>query len=312
MKKDKILNNELFTDFKAVALAADLIEREIIEAENVEVIPVGSDKRAFAKDIEQSQSYYLESRRQNRLRIQVNREGLYDMLPEGLFHRPPKGSSAMDEEGMIKDIRERREEEKAARLFFSPFDVELNHARVMAELYENMLDKKTTYTELNRIFEKSWAEFDLLDKRQSIIWMHLIPEIQQRRNDMPFISKILNALFNLPVEISDNSNHIKLIAIDAQMQMQLGKSALGIDTIIGKEFMPEHEAIKVKIGPAHPSSLISFIPGGKNRAVLEMALSYLVPIDTEVQTELLTDPSFRQTTLSQNGEASYLGYTVFL
>jgi hypothetical protein len=144
MKKETLINNELFTDYKAVAHAADLIERKIIDADRIEIIPLGPDKRAFAKDIEDTTAYYSEKRRHERIRISTNREGLYDMLPEGLFHRPPTGSAGMDEESMIKDIRDRREEEKEARLFFTPFDAEINYVRIMTELYENMLDKKTT------------------------------------------------------------------------------------------------------------------------------------------------------------------------
>lgn len=312
MKKDKIINNELFTDFKAVAQAADLIERDVIDAEQIEVIPIGSDKRAFSKDIEKTEVYFAEQREQERIRISVNREGLYDMLPEGLFHQPPRGSSSMDEEGMIRDIRERRAEEKQARLFFSPFDAELNHTRMMTELYENMLDKKTTYTHLNRVFEHSWEEFSLLNKEQSIIWMHLIPEIQQKRNDIYFISKVLTALFNIEIEITDESTHIKPASIALEMQMQLGKSALGIDTIIGQNFMPDHQLLKLKIGPTNPQELISFMPEKKNRKIMDMALSYLIPIDTEVEIELLTASDFQQTTLSDHQESAYLGFTVFI
>lgn len=312
MKKETFINNELFTDYKAVAHAADLIERDIIAADRIEIIPLGPDKRAFAKDIEDTSVYYSEKRRQDRIRISTNREGLYDMLPEGLFHRPPTGSAGMDEESMIKDIRERREEEKQARLFFIPFDAEINHVRIMTELYENMLDKKTTYSHLSRIFEFGWDEFNLLNKEQSIIWMHLLPEIQQKRNDVDFVSKVLTALFNLPIKIVAATANVKPIKIADDLQIQLGSGALGIDTIIGDSFMPEHESFNINIGPTSPQELINFIPGQKNRAILDMAISYLMPVDAEVNVELLTAPDLQETILSADGEHAYLGYTVYL
>jgi len=312
MKKETLINNELFTDYKAVAHAADLIERNIIDADRIEIIPIGPDKRAFAKDIENTNAYFSEKRRHDRIRINTNREGLYDMLPEGLFHRPPTGSAGMDEESMIKDIRDRREEEKQARLFFTPFDAEINHVRIMTELYENKLDKKTTYADLSQIFEFGWDEFNLLNKEQSIIWMHLLPEIQQKRNDIDFASKVLTALFNLPIEIVDATANITPIKIADNMQMQLGSSALGIDTIIGDSFMPEHEAFNINIGPTSPQELVNFIPGQKNRAILDMAISYLIPVDAEVNVELLTAIDFQETVLSADGESAYLGYTVYI
>jgi hypothetical protein len=312
MKKETLINNELFTDYKAVAQAADLIERNVIEADRIEIIPVGPDKRAFAKDIENAHVYYSEKRRHDRIRINTNRESLYDMLPEGLFHRPPTGSAGMDEESMIKDIRDRREEEKQARLFFTPFDAEINHVRIMTELYENKLDKKTTYSDLSQIFEFGWDEFNLLNKEQSIIWMHLLPEIQQKRNDIDFVSKVLTALFNLPIAIVDATASVTPIKIADELQMQLGSGALGIDTIIGNSFMPEHESFNINIGPTSPQELVNFIPGQKNRAILDMAISYLMPVDTEVNVELLTAVDFQETVLSTDGESVYLGYTVYI
>ena len=312
MKKETLVHNELFTDYKAIAHAADLIERNIIDADQIEIIPNGPDKRAFAKDIESSESYYSERRRQNRIRISTNRESLYDMLPEGLFHRPPTGSAGMDEESMIKDIKDRREEEKHARLFFTPFDAEINHVRIMTELYENKLDKKTTYSDLSQIFEFGWDEFKLLNKEQSIIWMHLLPEIQQKRNDIDFVSKVLTALFNLPILLIDATANVSPIKIADDMQMQLGGSALGIDTIIGDSFMPDNEAYHINIGPTTPQELVKFIPGQPNRAILDMAISYLMPLDAEINVELLTATNFQETLLTDGGESAYLGYTVYI
>ncbi|GGE56720.1 type VI secretion system (T6SS) VasB/ImpH family protein [Pedobacter psychrotolerans] len=312
MKKETLVHNELFTDYKAIAHAADLIERNIIDADQIEIIPNGADKRAFSKDIESSERYYSERRRQSRIRISTNRESLYDMLPEGLFHRPPTGSAGMDEESMIKDIKDRREEEKHARLFFTPFDAEINHVRMMTELYENKLDKKTTYSDLSQIFEFGWDEFNLLNKEQSIIWMHLLPEIQQKRNDIDFVSKVLTALFNLPILLVDTTANVSPVKIADDMQMQLGGSALGIDTIIGDSFIPDNEAYHINIGPTTPQELIKFIPGQPNRAILDMAISYLMPLDAEISVELLTATDFQETLLTDGGESAYLGYTVYI
>ncbi|MGM9476713.1 type VI secretion system baseplate subunit TssG [Pedobacter sp. GSP4] len=312
MKKETFINNELFTDYKAVAQAADLIERGVIDADRIEIVPLGPDKRAFSKDIENTSTYYSEKRRHDRIRINTNREGLYDMLPEGLFHRPPTGSAGLDEESMIKDIRERREEEKQARLFFTPFDAEINHVRVMTELYENKLDKKITYADLSQIFELGWDEFNLLNKEQSIIWMHLLPEIQQKRGDIDFVSKVLTALFNLPINLVDATANVAPIKIADDLQMQLGAGALGINTIIGDSFMPEHELFNINIGPSAPNELIKFIPGQKNRAILDMAINYLMPIEAEVNIELLTAADYQETVLSTNGDSTFLGYTVYL
>lgn len=312
MKKESLVNNELFTDYKSVAFAADLVERGIVEINNIEIIPIGADKRAFAKDINRASEYFSEQRFHNRLRIEANRESLYDMLPEGLFHRPPKGSSSLDEEGMMIDVRERREEEKQARLFFSPFDLELNHLRLICELYENRLDQKTTYEELNHIFEFGWEEFNLLNKEQTIIWMHLLPEIQQKRNDLNFISKVLTALFNINIHLTDTSSKIQPTLISEHDQVVLGRGALGIDTIIGDQFLPENGQVSVEIGPASSEDIVSFMPGKKNRRIIDMALDYLIPVDTDVSIDFLTEQNRKEIAFEEDGPNVFLGYTVYL
>jgi len=312
MKKGNLIDNELFTDYKAAAKAADLIERGIIDAENIEILPLGADKRAYAKEIEQTSTYFSEQRRTERIRIEVNREGLYDMLPEGLFHRPPSGSSSLDEEGMIQDVRTRREEEKTARKFFSPFDAELNHMRMMIELYENRLDKKTAYTDLNRLFEFGWDEFRLLNREQSIIWMHLLPEIHQKRNDIDFIGQLLTALFNIPFNLINSSHQVKPVAIQKDLQMELGKSDLGINTIIGPDFMPDHDQLSLDIGPASAEDLLQFMPGSTQREILDMVLNYLVPVETEVVIDLRISEDQKIGTLDAESPNVFLGYTVYL
>ena len=105
---------------------------------------------------------------------------------------------------------------------------------------------------------------------------------------------------------------IKPIKIADHLQVELGSGALGIDTIIGDSFTPENESFNINIGPTSPQELVSFIPGQKNRAILDMAISYLMPVDAEVNVELLTAPDYQETVLSEDGENAYLGYTVYL
>ncbi len=312
MKNRTLPNNELFTDYKAAAFAASLIDDGFIDKDKIEIVPVGPEKRAFAKEIKTTSFYYSDKRRHERLRIEINREGIYDMLPEGLFHKPPRGSNEIDEEGMIDDIKLRRVEEQQARLFFSPFDAELNYVKIMTELYESRLDKKDNHTELNKIFELGWDEFSLLNNQQSIIWMNLLPEIQQRRNDLSFISKILSLLFETNFEVSDISHSIKPMQVGDEFQMQLGTGTLGVNTIIGDDFLPDNSLLQINIGPATPSKLITFLPGEKNRAIMDMALSYLIPVDTDVNLDLIIAPEMQKSILSDESESVYLGYTVFV
>lgn len=312
MKQRLHLKNELNTDFKAIAKAAELIENGDFESDQISILPVGAQKRAFAKEIGNYNFYYSDSKRKDCLTIETNQEGLYDMLPEGLFHNPPTGSSGMSEQQMIEDVQFRRAEEKDARTFFMPFEAELNNLRTILELYENRLDKKTTYNDLTMIFRAEWKEFELLDKEQSIIWMHLLPVIHQKRNDVRFLGQLLALLFKVPVEVSYNPSTTRLTPIEETLQFKLGAGNLGINTIIGRSFVTDSEELIINIGPADTHRLIDFMPNTSFSHLIDLAISYLVPVETEVKVNLIADRRNKAGLLGHESDHSYLGYTVYL
>lgn len=70
--------------------------------------------------------------------MEVSRNGIYDLLPESLFHALVLGRDATNTYEVIEEIRQNRVREQENRLFFMPFDTELFLAR--AEILEAELD----------------------------------------------------------------------------------------------------------------------------------------------------------------------------
>lgn len=312
MKQALHLKNDLNTDFKAITKAAELIENGDFEPDQLSVLPTGGRQSAYAKDVGDYSFYYSESKRKDCLVIELNREGFYDMLPEGLFHQPPTGSSGFSEQEMIEDVQVRRAEEKDARKFFMPFEAELNHLRTILELYENRLDKRTTYNDLTRIFGAEWKEFELLDNEQSIIWMHLLPLISEKRNDLDFLGQLLSLLFKVPVQAALSEKSMKLAPIEEKMQFKLGSGSLGIDSIIGNSFLSDEEEVIISIGPADTDKLIRFMPGTPSAYIIDLAVSYLLPVENEVSIKLVANTENRVGALGAGSNNSFLGFTVYL
>lgn len=312
MEQSLYLKNDLNTDYKAIVKAAELIESGEYQSDQIAVLPVGDKKRAFSKEISGHQLYYSESKRTECLTLEINREGLYDMLPEGLFHQPPTGSASMSEEDMVEDVKLRRAEEKDARRFFMPFEAELNHMKILLELYENRLDKKTTYADLTQIFASEWTEFRLFNREQSIIWMNFLPLIHQKRNDVKFLGQLLSLLFNVNVEVSYNSFPFRKVPIEEPMQFRLGSGTLGINSIIGDSFIAEEEELDISIGPASTLRLLDFMPGTANDHIIALTVAYLMPVDVAVEISLIATEHERVAELGLDAANSYLGYTVYL
>ncbi|GGH01398.1 type VI secretion system baseplate subunit TssG [Mucilaginibacter phyllosphaerae] len=304
--------NQLDTDYKAVTLAAELIEQGLISADDVIILPAGPQQRAYAKDISEVSNYTSEYRNRQMLAIHVNREGLYDMLPEGLFHQPPASSVMITEQAMIKDIAIRREEEKQARAFFAPLEAELYHTRTIIELYESRLDKKSTYHELVNIFLKEWQEFKCFDNGQMLILMHVLPVIHEQRNNLPFISNILSIMFKVNVDMQYQlcTNTAPPQEMKA-LETKLGTGVLGVNFIAGQVYEQEQELI-INIGPLTAAQMLSFLPGTRSAEALDVLLSYFIPLSTTVNTSYLVGPDDQKMVLGFDAENACLGFTTYL
>jgi len=304
--------NQIDTDFKAVALAAELIEQGKVGADDFVIIPAGPKKRAYAKEIDGISDYNSVYRNRKMMAIHINREGLYDMLPEGLFHQSPASSVMITEEEMIKDIAVRREQEKQARLFFTPFEAELYHLRTKIELYENRLDKKSDYNELVSIFLKEWREFKCFTNKQMLVLMHVLPVIHEQRNNLPFIGNVLSIMFagefNLSYRISNGAENSEN---NNKLATRLGSGVLGVNFIAGQLEEPEEELV-ITISSITATQMLNYLPGGSTAQALDIFLSYFIPLQTTVAVNYEVMPDNQKLTLGFEQENSCLGFTTYL
>lgn len=304
--------NQIDTDFKAVTLAAELIEQGEVLADEVVILPIGPKKRAYAKEIAGISKYQSVYRNRQMLAININREGLYDMLPEGLFHQSPASSVMITEEEMVKDIATRREEEKQARLFFAPLETELYHIRTVVELYESRLDKKSDYDELVNIFLKEWREFKCFTNEQMVILMHVLPVIHEQRNNLTFIENVLSIMFkghfDLQYQLKSNKSSA---AETVQMATKLGAGILGVNFIAGN-LNEQEEELTITIGPITAKQMLNYLPGTRTARALEVLLSYFIPLQATVSTNFVVEPDFQKLVLGFDQENSCLGFTTYL
>lgn len=305
-------SNLIDTDYKAATLAAGIIDQDEINHDHLMILPVGARQRAYSKEIAAISTYQSVFRNREMTLIQVNREGLYDMLPEGLFHKPPASSVMITEEEMVKDIKERREQEKQARLFFAPFEAELNQLRTTVELYENRLDKKTEHDELVNIFLKEWQEFKCFTNKQMIILMHVLPVIHEQRNNLTFISKVLSIMFDADFDLQYQLVHNTAMAAQtARLETKLGSGVLGVNFIAGNVQEPEEELV-LTIGPLNAHQMLTFLPGTPSAQALAVLLDYFIPLGTTTNSKFVVEPDYQKLVLGPQEDNACLGFTTYL
>jgi hypothetical protein len=293
--------NNFHTDYKAAVLAAELVEAGI-ELNRIFIWPSGAGRRNFSKDILSVEWYAPDGGYKDYLCIKSNREGLYDMLPEGLFHTAVPYSSTRSTEELIDQIKLHKEQEKEARKFFMPLEAEINLFRVLIELYENKIDKKNFYNDLIDIFRPGWEIFELLDQQQANIFLHLIPMLHDTKGNLEKLQQVLNLMLQMPVAVYPVNGQSRV----ADTVCVLGETRLGIDMIAGNTFLEGDEEIMIRVGPISAAQALALMPGERLEEIVRWLVSYFVPADVAVRLE--TELNERKMKL----EESVLGYTAFL
>jgi hypothetical protein len=275
-----ILADTFDTDFKAEVVAAELINGQV-PAEQIIIVLLGSGKRTFRKDVDAVKDEISDFNNKEYTVISTHKEGIYDMLPEGLFHSPALPKSAITQKEIIESIKKHKIEERNARRFFLPYEAGINHLRIQMALYESRLDNGAYHTELVNVFKDYWDIFQYLDSNQSNIFLQILPLIHDIRDDYSVASTIFELLFSLPVHIYCRHQEGAKSAVPAFSCLD--------DTLLGINFTTGHalydageEDIIVNIGPIHNEQLSEFADGRRNSKIVELLCDYLLPVHVDI------------------------------
>lgn len=299
-------------DFKAEVIAAEMIEHGL-SADHVLILQAGAIKRPFRPDVTSIENELSEYDDKEYTLIKTSREGIYDMLPEGLFHYATAHKNATTENEIIKSIKQRRIEEVNARKFFLPFEATINFLRMQMSLYENKIDKRSHYDELINIFSEQWQIFQYLDARQANIFLHLIPVLHNLRDDLKALETIFEMMFILPVTISLNT--ALPFKPEEAFKSKLGDSTLGINLTTGNiNYDDGSDNVNIKITCLKDKTLQQFMPGSNSAKILQLMCDYLLPVHLDITISYELNASDKITRLADNdnsyssvlGEGTYL------
>lgn len=300
-------------DLKAEVVAAEMVDNGAATIDQLMIVLLGASKRTFRKDVDSMYEETAKYDHKEYIMINTHKEGIYDMLPEGLFHQPALPKTATTEAEILAYMRQHRVEEQNARRFFLPFESAINHQRIQLALYEGRLDKGAHHDELLELFADHWEIFDYLDTAQANIFIQILPLIHDLRDDHRMVETIFHLIFNLPVKI--NMRRQRPIKNPKPIFSLLSDCRLGVNMATANDVYDggEDELI-ITIGPIGNAQLQQFSAGSTNHKILELLCGYLLPIhiETSVEYELgEQDKTFRLAD-KQNNFNSTLGLSTFL
>jgi hypothetical protein len=239
------------------------------------------------------------------LYIDISREGLYDMLPEGLFHQTQTKSFKTTQDS-VDEFREHRREEKEARSCFLPLEQEFYRLRILLEMEERKALFAFTDPSHQGLFAKFWGKQPVLNEQQSAIFFFLLPLFYRIVGNLPLTALCFEAILGHPVALNWIS---PLVQSSKDILMPLGQLKLGINFILGDSWSDEFPAIEVVIGPLKEEVLLDYLPGGKTQGVLELLYSFFLPAEIDPVTKVLAIEPDQPLMFAETMGAGRLGYT---
>lgn len=307
-----ILADTFDFDFRAEVVAAEMIDNGV-PAEQIMILMLGSRKRAFRKDVDAVTDEISDYNNKEYTLITTHKEGIYDMLPQGIFHAPTLPKAAKTQKEIIDNIKKHRVEESNARRLFLPYEAAINHLRIQMAVFESRLDKGAHHNDLVDLFKNYWEIFKELDTNQSDIFLQVLPLVHDIRDDYEAAATIFELLFSLPVKIT--SRHQGPVKCANPVFSSLNDTRLGINFTTGNAVYDGGEdEIVVTIGPIDNAQLKQFMPGAKNSKILEMLCDYLLPAHIDITTsfELYDTDKTMRLADKENDYNSTMGLSTYL
>ncbi|MFI5193412.1 MAG: hypothetical protein ACHQD7_05125 [Chitinophagales bacterium] len=264
-------------DIRLEVILADLIA-ENGSMEDLLLVNNSLFKRNYHYDIENTSEVEFGITRKNKLCFTINREGLYDQLPEDLFHQAGTIKSNAGKEEAIQEIRAQQEIEKQSRLFFLPFEHEFYRQRVKLEVEERNFLFETNTVLPGGIFDYLWDLPAFLDDLQKSKLGILIPVLNKIAGKTDLIAYIMESITGDEVSIQ-KAPPAKFTIPD---QPQLGDMQLGLTSILGGEVSGWQSGFSLVIFVSAAGSFSDYMPGGKKLAVHEFLCNLLMPLDTDL------------------------------
>ena len=300
--------NSLNNDIKAEVIAAEIIENRIGASEIV-VIPDGSFRRKFSKDVTGAE-IIRSNNGQEIIGLHVSRDGLYDSLPEAIFHSQSDQPLFSGHE-MAKLSKKQKKEEKEARRFMLPFENELFYHRIQIELEERKILYHFSENLFNDIYPQFWRlERSLPEKLVSrlVLILHSAHKIIGKPDlTARCLGIILEEEVSVTVTRKATPSEI-LTDVNGQKSPGLGTTGLGVDFVCGNYSSGSDPVMEFMIGPLSNSRIEDYLENGSYSKFLTCFYSFFVPVEMDAVTIIQVSEMQQQFTLNDDLSDVILGF----
>lgn len=220
------LINKLDSNFRSDVVAAGMIDCGIA-ADKIVILRREGNTRETDKeivDIEYKQDY--EGNGQDVWLIKANRQGIYDLLPEGMFHHV--GVKENNKEAIIHSFRSQDIQERMIRRFFSLYEAEVEHTRVEIQLAEFRYDRPDKHRTFVDTMSGLWPVIRDMDSRTAMLFIRTVPYIAEIRNSYAQIAQAVSMITGHEVRIDTGV----ALRTPQMKPVRLNSMRLGVNSVL--------------------------------------------------------------------------------
>ncbi|MBS1614711.1 MAG: type VI secretion system baseplate subunit TssG [Bacteroidetes bacterium] len=296
-------------DFKACVLAAELVDRGM-PLDAIFFRNESTFRRAVAKDVARI-SWNLDGATDDNdlLIFDLNREGIYDMLPEAMVHTQSRKHKT--DEGAYKHGRELRRQEREARKFFSPLENEFHHRSLRLDLTEREILKNSNPRRNREFFNYFFEEASALSDQQLLVLLYILPLSHKIRGDETLIGLCVSRILGCTARVERQWKQQKFSAATESVK-KLGTALLGADSVLGDTLEQALQTYELHIDQLSEQEYKNFSGNGKHLKVLHFILPYFFPANALYSICLNprhTDAGLKTASAEAN---SYLGFNSYI
>jgi hypothetical protein len=274
------------------------------EEGNAFIIRRKGSLRDISKDIDDIRRYA------DTVEIYSNRSGIYDALPEGMFHSSASSRKSKDKEQILHEIREQQEEENAARDYFRPFEKMLDRMLAETQIYEQKYNKAHLYSYFSSIFREQWDILEYLTAVQALLFIRLLPVMREAAGSFELTAKVMAIILGCPVRIREWKKMEQIL--ERKDSAKLGKWQLGINSVIGKTVMSDDRSLEISIGEISPAQMRLFEMGANSDRILKHLIDLMIPFDRDTKIKYKVTGNEKKFRLSSAAHKTYLGINTTL
>lgn len=304
-------------DLRPEVVIGELLIAGALTEDEVFFVRNGGTFRSVGRDIERILPPGSTEHKTERGFVELNRAGIYDGLPEGLFHQGKRSKPFRSIEEVKDEYRANEAIEKDARKFFWPLDHELSWARVMIELNERRLTTDLLDDRSGRGVLRFWDPPDYFTEEEKGDLLMLLPLCYRLVGDLKLTAQAMEEVLQVKVELVQRIISRPLNAgsdgpSSGSSEPRLSAMQLGVDSLLSGDAETLEQALVVRLGPMDAQVANTFAPGQVGRRKLDHLLGLLTRADQFATVEVRVRPAPAGARLATERGYCRLGVTSIL